>query len=602
MGGRRGRVFGPRVDRLEGRALRATLPAGFAEAAVASGLTNPTAMEFSPDGRLFVTEQGGTMEVFRDGARVSANFFRDSPIKVDSAGERGLLGVAFDPDFAANRFVYVYYTATSPVAHNRVSRFTADASGTQALAGSEVVLLDIDPLSGATNHNGGAIHLGPDSKLYVAVGDNADGANAQSLATLKGKILRLNADGSIPSDNPFFAAASGPNRAIWALGLRNPFTFAFQPGSGRMFINDVGLSTFEEIDEGARGANYGWPITEGPTADPRFVAPLFAYDHTQGQAITGGAFYNPITTRFPADYAGDYFFSDFVAGFIRRIDPTTKAVTDFATGAGGPVDLRVGTDGALYYLARNLGEVLRVDATSTPAGTSHLTLATSPPGLHLAIDGVDFAAPGTFESLVGSVRTLAASSTQAIGGAAYAFVGWSDGGASTHVLTTPAADTSLVATYQLVAARVNFGPASAAVPPGYAADSGAIFGSRSDGLSFGWSTPNASTARDRNAQRSPDQRFDTFERFRTRSARWEIALPNGVYAVRVVAGDPVLDRRPIRLDVEGIAAIRGRPTRSARWLDRTVTVRVADGRLTIRPARGASASPIDFVEVTRLPG
>src|SRR5262249_42088731 len=128
-------------------------------------------------------------------------------------------------------------------------------------------ILDLDPL-GATNHNGGAIHFGPDGKLYIGVGDNADGSNSQSLHNLLGKILRINADGTIPTDNPFFNATTGEGQAIWALGLRNPFTFAFQSGTGKMFINDVGQGSFEEIDRGIAGSNYGWPDTEGNTGTP----------------------------------------------------------------------------------------------------------------------------------------------------------------------------------------------------------------------------------------------------------------------------------------------------------------------------------------------
>lgn len=128
--------------------------------------------------------------------------------------------------------MYVYYTATAPNIHNRVSRFTAD--GDVAMPGSEVAVLDLEPLSIATNHNGGAIHFGPDGKLYVAVGENANGSNSQSLGNRLGKILRINPDGSIPADNPFYTTSVGVNRAIWALGLRNPFTFAIQPSSGEM--------------------------------------------------------------------------------------------------------------------------------------------------------------------------------------------------------------------------------------------------------------------------------------------------------------------------------------------------------------------------------
>ena len=212
----------------------ATLPPGFSETQI-SGLASPTAMEFAPDGRLFVCLQGGNLRVIKNGALLATPFVS---LSVDSNGERGLLGIAFDPNFAANSFVYVYYTVPSTPRHNRVSRFTANADVAQP--GSEFVLLDLDNLSTATNHNGGAIHFGSDGKLYIAVGDNANGSNSQTLNNLLGKMLRINSDGSIPSDNPFFNTATGKNRAIWALGLRNPFTFAFQPGTTRMFINDVG--------------------------------------------------------------------------------------------------------------------------------------------------------------------------------------------------------------------------------------------------------------------------------------------------------------------------------------------------------------------------
>src|SRR5262249_58962823 len=131
---------------------------------------------------------------------------------------------------AVNHWVYIYYTVPNSTAHNRVSRFTAN--GDVAVAGSEVVILDLNNLSSASNHNGGAIHFGPDGKLYVAAGENANSSNSQTLANLLGKILRINTDGSIPTDNPFYKTASGANRAIWAVGLRNPITLAFQPGDG----------------------------------------------------------------------------------------------------------------------------------------------------------------------------------------------------------------------------------------------------------------------------------------------------------------------------------------------------------------------------------
>src|SRR5215212_10212628 len=250
----------------------ATLPAGFAESQVGANLgTSPTAMAFAPDGRLFVCLQGGQLRVIKNGALLSNPFIT---LSVNSSGERGLLGIAFDPNFATNQFVYLYYTTSAAPIHNRVSRFTAN--GDVVAAGSEVVLTDLDNLSSATNHNGGGMHFGPDGKLYTGVGENANSANAQTLSNRLGKILRYNGDGTIPTDNPFFNTATGANRAIWALGLRNPFTFAFQPGTTRLFINDVGQSTWEEINDGIAGSNYGWPTCEGSCSNPLFRSPLFS--------------------------------------------------------------------------------------------------------------------------------------------------------------------------------------------------------------------------------------------------------------------------------------------------------------------------------------
>ncbi|HEV7797204.1 MAG TPA: PQQ-dependent sugar dehydrogenase, partial [Pyrinomonadaceae bacterium] len=344
----------------------ATLPANFVETQFTSGLTNPTAMAFAPDGRLFVCQQGGQLRVVKNGSLLPTPFVS---LTVDSNGERGLLGVAFDPNFATNNFVYVYYTSPTPAVHNRLSRFTAN--GDVAAAGSEVAIFDLNNLSSATNHNGGAIHFGPDGLLYIAVGENANAANSQSVGNLLGKILRINSDGTIPSTNPtaFLGIAgspSGNNRAIWSVGLRNPYTFTFQPGSGRMFINDVGQNTWEEINDGIAGSNYGWSICEGncSPANSNYRDPLFQYGHgsspTTGCAITGGAFYNPTTANFPADYVGKYFFAEFCTGWIRRFDPTTNSSVPFASGIANPVDLIVTADGSLYYLARGAGSVFRV--------------------------------------------------------------------------------------------------------------------------------------------------------------------------------------------------------------------------------------------------
>jgi glucose/arabinose dehydrogenase len=327
------------------------LPTGFTDTQWVAGLNRAYQMEFAPDGRLFVSQQGGRLRVIKNGVLLATPFVT---ITVDSQGDRGMIGIAFDPAFATNHFVYVYYTTPTPVPHNRVSRFTA--AGDVAVAGSEKVLIELPNLGAETIHNGGSIHFGADGKLYITTGENNQPTLAQSMTSLFGKMLRLNNDGTIPADNPFATTATGSSRAIWALGLRNPYTFGIQPGTGRIFINDVGAMTWEEIDDGARGANYGWPTTEGPTTDPRFKGPLFAYNHgstpTTGCAIAGGSFYNPPVQQFPATYVGKYFFADACGGWIRLLDPATKTAQTFLTGSTGLVDVKVGPDGSVYYLAR----------------------------------------------------------------------------------------------------------------------------------------------------------------------------------------------------------------------------------------------------------
>ncbi len=232
-------------------ALNATLsaartPARFTEKLVANGLASPTAMQFAPDGRLFVAEQGGRLRVIENGTLLPTPFLT---VTVNASGERGLLGVAFDPNFAANQFLYVYYTATTPTLHNRISRFTAN--GNTAVAGSEVAVLELDNLSSATNHSGGAIAFAPDGKLYAAVGDNANGANAQSQNTLHGKMLRINKDGTIPADNPFLSSASGKNRAIWGDGPAQPVYVCRSPRRADLHQRRR-PNAWEEINDGVR--------------------------------------------------------------------------------------------------------------------------------------------------------------------------------------------------------------------------------------------------------------------------------------------------------------------------------------------------------------
>ncbi len=255
-------------------------------------------------------------------------------------------------------------------------------------------MLDLDNLSSATNHNGGALHFGQDGKLYVAVGENANGSNAQSLSNLLGKLLRLNADGSIPTNNPFYSTASGKNRAIWARGLRNPFTFAIQPGTGRIFIDDVGNAL-------GRRSTTAWP--ERTTAGPRQRGPrpipgsrlhLLLRARSDSIGCRSPAARSTIRpAQFPSSYSGDYFFADYCSGWIRRLDSAGSytGASTFASGITSPVDLDVAPDGTLYYLARgsgtNTGGVYRIQYTlNTPP-----TITVHPAGQTVTVgDSVTF--------------------------------------------------------------------------------------------------------------------------------------------------------------------------------------------------------------------
>jgi glucose/arabinose dehydrogenase len=325
-----------------------------------------TDMAFAPDGRLFITLKSGVVRYQRPTGTVAT--LLDFSRKVDDSGERGLLGIAVDPRFATNRHLYLVYThqatGTLPT-HNRLVRVTV-RNGRLA-PGSERLLFRFNAQR-AGNHVGGTVQVGRDGKLYVSHGENARETEAQSLGNLLGKIVRLNRNGTIPSDNPFYARTTGPNRAIWVRGLRNPFKFAFDPGSSRGYVNDVGAQTWEEINRLAEGANYGWPVHEGPENDPRYVPPLFAYQHgatgSTGCSITGGEFYRPARRSFPAGYVGDYFFADLCNGWVRRYDPGTDRVVPFADGLGRPVDLEVSRRGALYVLViGEPGRVVRIGFT-----------------------------------------------------------------------------------------------------------------------------------------------------------------------------------------------------------------------------------------------
>jgi glucose/arabinose dehydrogenase len=327
-----------------------TLPPGFVVEEMARGLTGATAMTVAPDGRLFICEQTGDLRVWNEGRLLPTPFLS---LKVDSYWERGLIGVALDPEFEKNGFVYVTYVAPKPYPHHVISRFTAD--GDVAAMGSEVILLkgDNQQKMGGTvkaGHQGGAMHFGHDGKLYISIGEQTSNLPAQDLDTFLGKILRINKDGTIPEDNPFCSETEGKYRAIYALGCRNVFCFAVRPGTGQLYLNDVGGAT-EEINVLSKpGQNFGWPLAEhGTRSKGRFTDAIHAYPFS---SITGGAFCPQ--NNWPAEYHGKYFFVDFMKGWMKILDPEDpKRVTDFAAGFPRPTEIRFGPDGCLYVLNRD---------------------------------------------------------------------------------------------------------------------------------------------------------------------------------------------------------------------------------------------------------
>jgi glucose/arabinose dehydrogenase len=348
-----------------GAAHSASVPAGFNDRQVASGLTSPTSMAVMPDGRVLVVQQNGVVRMIKNDVMLTTPFY--SAPNVDSSNERGCLGAVPDPAFASNRYVYIYCTTrVGTVARNRVLRVTE--ANDVVVAGSERVIFELPDVPTATKwHMGGAMRFGTDGKLYVAVGNHEDSpqpvatATSQNLASAFGKVLRINADGTIPSDNPFFTTPSNAYKAVWALGFRNPFVLDIQPGTGLTYIGDVGQGSWEEVNRGQPGGNYGWPAVEGSSSNTSYLNPVYAYAHSVGCSITGTAFYNPTTPQFGTSYVGQFFFADFCNGSIRYFNPATpNTVTVFASGIGNPTNIGIAPSGAMYYLARN-------QATGTPA-------------------------------------------------------------------------------------------------------------------------------------------------------------------------------------------------------------------------------------------
>lgn len=351
------------------------LPDEIAVVPVATGLINPLYLTApAGDSRLFIVEQRGTIRVVLNGQLLSQPYL-DLRGKVTPNGpdERGLLGLAFHPNFWQNGFFYVNYTDLN--SNTRIERYTTAPLSDVADANSASLVLAItQPF---TNHNGGHLLFGADGMLWIGMGDGGSGGdpqgNGQRLTTLLGKMLRIDVNAAapygIPPNNPF--AGHATNRPeIWGIGLRNPWRYAFDHAAGLLYVADVGQNLWEEVhvvSSSSPSVNYGWRIMEGahcysaPTCDQTGLdLPALEYDHGQGCSITGGFVYRG--SAIPG-IRGHYFYSDYCTGFLRSFRYANGAATEqrtWSVGALGNV-LSFGEDaaGELYILSAT-GTVYRL--------------------------------------------------------------------------------------------------------------------------------------------------------------------------------------------------------------------------------------------------
>ena len=343
-----------------------TVPDGFAVEVYASGLDLPTSIAFPPDGsdRLFVNElQSGTVWIIQNGdmrdepfARLETNTAGGFPVE----GENGLLGIAFDPQYAVNRYVYVTYaTRTETDTLGSVARFT-DVNG----VGEDFTVL-LDGIPSAVGHQVESLAFGPDGMLYVSTGDAFVADEVQNTDSFVGKILRMTPDGGVPPDNPF------PGSYTYAYGFRNAFDLVFD-GTGTLYATDNGPERDDELNLVTAGGNYGWPMALGETTSPDLVSPLHVWPMIV--APGGMAFYE--ATQFPASYRGKLLLVLFGDTFsmgpsdrakrVQLVDLTSTppvledfAVYDF-TGMGNPLDVAVGPDGSVFLTDIFQGRIFRI--------------------------------------------------------------------------------------------------------------------------------------------------------------------------------------------------------------------------------------------------
>lgn len=345
------------------------LPTGFQNEIVLNGLQQPVYLAQLPDDRMLVLTKTGNIYIFDPTQIPAVPTLYLSIANIETDRERGLTSIAIDPDFETTSNIYVYYTHRTSK-RNRISRFLHQ--GASADPASEVLIWQDNEDWSDCCHYGGGIGFGPDGKLYLTTGEEFDGNQAQNLGRAGGKIIRINKDGSIPSDNPFVDGPGGNLDEVWAYGLRNPYRAHWDLVKNRLYISEVGgnvqETAREDLHVGRRGANYGWPFCEGQCSDPAHDDPVYDYGHTGqtpgGGAITAGFVYRG--SAFPSSFNETFFFADYAQGFMKYLrfnqDGSTQSVHDFANsldGIGAPVHLIQGSDGALYYVDY-LGSVKRI--------------------------------------------------------------------------------------------------------------------------------------------------------------------------------------------------------------------------------------------------
>ena len=310
---------------------------------VAQGLEVPWALAFTPDGRILVTERRGRIRVIQGGELIESPL---AVLDVARVSEAGLMGIALDPEFSTNGYLYVCYTyfGNGGRLFNRVARLTESGG---AVKNHRVVL---DGIPGARNHNGCRLRFGPDTKLYVTMGDAQEPDNAQDLESLSGKVLRMNADGSIPEDNPF------PGSPIYTYGHRNPQGLDWHPTTGDLFITEHGPSRDDEINILKPGGDYGWPDALGRVDDPGYVDPILNFTPTL--ALAGGAFYTG--GNLPPSWDGNFVFANLKASHLHRVvlePPAFDSVLSherlFQGEFGRLRATAMGPDGYLYFTTSN---------------------------------------------------------------------------------------------------------------------------------------------------------------------------------------------------------------------------------------------------------